>query len=127
MVHILCNFTMIFAPLFQFHSFYTFWYLNIYINILYEYLYTVFLKILGFYLTEGIGRLTNKQTNHQALISRILLHSPQITSTQMAICTFPAKVSLQREDSPYICGLGARFECERVKRTFKPPRLKSQI
>ena len=46
---------------------------------------------------------------------------------QMAICTFPAKVSLQREDSPYICGLGARFECKRVKRTFKPPRLKSQI
>ena len=34
---------------------------------------------------------------------------------------------LQREDSPYICGLGARFECKRVKRTFKPPRLKSQI
>ena len=27
----------------------------------------------------------------------------------------------------YICGLGARFGCERGKRTFKPLRLKSQI
>ena len=27
----------------------------------------------------------------------------------------------------HICGLGARFGCERVKRAFKPPRLKSQI
>ena len=27
----------------------------------------------------------------------------------------------------HICGLGARFGCERFKRTFKLPRLKSQI
>ena len=27
----------------------------------------------------------------------------------------------------HICGLGTRFECERFKRTFKLPRLKSQI
>ena len=37
------------------------------------------------------------------------------------------KHSSRRESSPYICGLGARFGCERLKRAFKPPRLKSQI
>ena len=37
------------------------------------------------------------------------------------------KHSPRRESNPYICGLGARFGCERLKRAFKPPRLKSQI
>ena len=36
-------------------------------------------------------------------------------------------VSQQREPIPYICGLGARFGYEHMKRVFKPPRLKSQI
>ena len=37
------------------------------------------------------------------------------------------KHSSRRESNPYICGLGARFGCEHLKRAFKPPRLKSQI
>ena len=36
-------------------------------------------------------------------------------------------VSQKREPIPYICGLGARFGYEHMKRVFKPPRLKSQI
>jgi len=38
-----------------------------------------------------------------------------------------AKHNPRRESNSYICGLGARFGCERLKRAFKPPRLKSQI
>ena len=38
-----------------------------------------------------------------------------------------ATVSSPREPIPYICGLGARFGCERVERVFKPLRLKSPI
>ncbi|EEG34994.1 hypothetical protein EUBHAL_03190 [Anaerobutyricum hallii DSM 3353] len=38
-----------------------------------------------------------------------------------------AKRRPRRESNPYICGLGARFGCERLKRAFKPLRLKSQI
>ena len=37
------------------------------------------------------------------------------------------KDSPRRKTIPSICGLGARFGCERFKRTFKLPRLKSQI
>ena len=52
---------------------------------------------------------------------------PQIPVTTIWFKQNPAKDSPRREPIPYICGLGARFGCERFKRTFKPPRLKSQI
>ena len=55
-----------------------------------------------------------------------ILENPQISNMNSDFV--PAStVSQQREPIPYICGLGARFGCECFKRTFKPPRLKSQI
>ena len=55
-----------------------------------------------------------------------ILENPQISNMNSDFV--PAStVSQQREPIPYICGLGARFGYEHMKRVFKPPRLKSQI
>ena len=55
-----------------------------------------------------------------------ILENPQISNMNSDFV--PAStVSQQREPIPYICGLEARFGCERIKRAFKPPRLKSPI
>ena len=134
----------------QFHNdFCTFFPISFFLNILVsKYLYKYFIRIFIYCFSENfrvlfswLNRQINSIKSNQALDfyplpgireeHRKLQHKTSILflklPAQMAICTFPAKVSLRREDSPYICGLGARFECERVKRTFKPPRLKSQI
>ena len=53
-----------------------------------------------------------------------ILENPQISNMNSDFV--PAStVSQQREPIPYICGLGARFGYEHMKRVFKPPRLKS--
>ena len=55
-----------------------------------------------------------------------ILENPHISNLNSDFV--PAStVSQQREPIPYICGLGARFGYEHMKRVFKPPRLKSQI
>ena len=40
---------------------------------------------------------------------------------------FGDKDKIETEPIPYICGLGARFRCECIKRAFKLQRLMSQI
>ena len=84
------------------------------------------LKKSNFQRTTTIIRVNLSKNNSAE--SQNLLAIPQITSTINS--NFPPpqpKHSSRRESNPYICGLGARFGCERLKRAFKPQRLKSQI
>ena len=65
-------------------------------------------------------------THNHFIINKNFNFHPQIIPAS-ALIPLSSHSQPSKKKTPYICGLGARFECERIKRAFKPPRLKSQI
>ena len=83
------------------------------------------MPISSFYYYIQAGQIIPSIPSHSRVSRRHQLLSPN----PLPLFNSPSPATAQKPLPPirHICGLGASVGCERIKRTFNTPRLKSQI